>query len=228
LFLFRSKRFKTHHAKYIAADPELGAGRVRFVLYIDCDNLIGKPLDEFFLDYANTIREQYEQWMFNITNTADTNDDLLDFGFFSMFRDKHLKGKMHSGIIFHDLEFDDRCTRAWRKEMDEFYHGRDQTILLNVIANYSAYHCKTFVLPQQYFSFATKRVMSERKAEKLPTFIHVTEYRLRRINEPELHREFFQFVLDLTDNGEQVIGGVAREELVYPWAVRTNQTMKES
>jgi hypothetical protein len=111
--------------------------------------------------------------------------------------------------------------------MDEFFHGRDQTILLNVIGNYSTYKCKTFVLPQQYFSFANKHVMSERNAEKLPTFIHVTEYRLRRINEPKLHREFFEFVLDLKDN-KQTTGGISQEQLVSPWAVRTNKTIASS
>jgi len=106
--------------------------------------------------------------------------------------------------------------------MDEFYHGRDQTILLNVIGNYSAYKCKTFALPQQHFNFANKRLMEERKPQKIPTFVHITEFRVRRINDPILHQDFLRFVLDLKDK-EAKVGDMSWEQLVSPTAIRINE-----
>jgi hypothetical protein len=218
------KRFKTHHAKYIAADSDL-ASSTRFVLYVDVDNIIGKPLDKFFLDYSTMVANEYDQWVQHvIDNDTDDNPRSLEFGFFSMFRDTHLKGKMHSGIILHDLKFDKKCTSAWRKEMDEFYHGRDQTILLNVIGNYTQYQCKTFALPSDHFMFANKRLLEERKPQKLPTFIHITEFRVKRINDPALHQEFVRFVLQVKDD-EVMADGIRWNQVLSPSVSRGNETL---
>ena len=111
------KRFKTHHSKYIAEDPVMQS--IRYVMYIDVDNIIGDRLDTFFQDYTNMVAgeyqratDEYQKWKLNLTTTvgngdeiaADTNNnsDHVDFSFVSMFRDKHLRGKMHryDGVLF--------------------------------------------------------------------------------------------------------------------------------
>jgi hypothetical protein len=191
------KRFKTLHSKYITADPDFASSNIRYVLYVDVDNIIGNSLQGFFRDYVDMIQKEFELWQVNLTihNQRD------NVGFISMFRDRHLKDKMHSGIVLFDLMFEDRCTNAWRKEMDQFHHVSDQVMLLNVIGNYTAYQCRTFALPyRKHFNFASKRIMEERKAKNLPTFVHITEFRVRRLNNPTLHQDFLRFVLDLKEN----------------------------
>ncbi|KAL3934113.1 MAG: hypothetical protein SGARI_003529 [Bacillariaceae sp.] len=211
------KRFKTHHAKYIAADEALAA-TTRFVLYVDVDNIISHPLDGLFHDYTTMVQDEHRQWATNLTATKQNPD----FSFISMFRDKHLKSKMHSGIIIFDLLHQDGCTDAWRTEMDEFYHVSDQTMLLNVIGNYSAYHCKTFALPHEHFNFASKRVLEERKIRSLPTFVHITDFRVKRIDNATLHQDFLRFILDLK-NGETLMTGTTWEQAIAPGASRAAQ-----
>ena len=81
------KRFKTHHAKYITEDPAIVDSTIRYVLYVDVDNIIGAPLSAFFKDYVRTVTDEVEQ--------ISKNNSDHDFSFVSMFRDKHLRGKMH-------------------------------------------------------------------------------------------------------------------------------------
>jgi hypothetical protein len=81
------KRFKTHHAKYISEDPALADSSIRYVLYVDVDNIIGAPLSVFFQDYVRTATDEVEQ--------ISKNNSDHDFSFVSMFRDKHLRGMMH-------------------------------------------------------------------------------------------------------------------------------------
>jgi len=82
------KRFKTLHSKYIADYPEL-LGSIRYVMYVDTDNIIGSRLDIFFKDYIRVVADQY-----NATDFAEIRN-YRGFSFASMFRDRHLRGKMH-------------------------------------------------------------------------------------------------------------------------------------
>jgi len=79
------KRFKTLHSKYIAEDSAMDSN-IRYVLYIDVDNIIGSALSTFFKDYTKTVINEIE---------APKNNTIKGFSFISMFRDKHLRGKMH-------------------------------------------------------------------------------------------------------------------------------------
>ena len=98
------KRFKTHHSKYIEGDPAL-SDSVRFVVYIDVDNIIGSKMDSFFKDYAEMVADRYpkaDAFHRNFTLNANGAAEKLvnktedgSFGFMSMFRDRHLKSKMH-------------------------------------------------------------------------------------------------------------------------------------
>ena len=104
------KRFKTHHSKYIAGDIDL-ADSIRYVMYVDVDNIIGAPLSDFFLTYSNGVASEYQRafdkhqkWKHNMTATLgkvrngitpDDDNSHDGFGFISMFRDTHLRGKMH-------------------------------------------------------------------------------------------------------------------------------------
>ncbi|KAG7360922.1 hypothetical protein IV203_036021 [Nitzschia inconspicua] len=209
------KRFKTHHAKYIAADPDLASSNIRYVLYVDVDIVVTNPLSAFFSDYGALASREYGQWTSNLM----ARHSPTDFGFFSLFVDRHLKGKMHTGVILSDLMFHDKCVTAWRKEMDEFYHKSDQVMLLNVIGNYSAYQCRIFELPARHFNFANKRIMQERNRSSLPTFVHITEFRVRRIRDSELYQAFLRFCLSL-EEGEDVTGGISWEQAIAPHAKR--------
>jgi len=52
---------------------------------------------------------------------AESNtSDYGSFSFMSMFLDKHLRSKMHSGVIIYDLAFEERCVDGWRNEIDTF------------------------------------------------------------------------------------------------------------
>lgn len=211
------RRFKTHHRKYVAADPDL-ARNTRFILYVDVDNIIANSLDILFHDYTTMIQIEYSDWVNNLTQTTN-NKISHDFSFISMFRDKHLKSKMHGGIMLFDLMHEEGCTSAWRKEMDELWHVSDQTMMLNVIANYSAYHCKVFALPQQHFNFANKRTMEHRNPNNLPTLVHITDFRIKRMNNDTLLQEFFRFVLDVKE-GETLTEGTSWEQAIAPGASR--------
>eukprot|EP00536_Pseudo-nitzschia_multiseries_P014363 jgi/Psemu1/291400/fgenesh1_pg.692_\ len=233
------KRFKTHHSKYITDDVDLG-NSIRFVIYLDVDNLIGAPLSIFFREYSDNVASEYQR-AFNeqrkrkqnstaavesagVEATTDEDENHDRFGFISMFRDSHLRGKFHSGIIVFDRQFEERCVNGWRNEMDTFYDRSDQTMFVRVLENYDRYHCVAFELPRQFMSFATKRMMvdamevrqkirKKRKPLVLPTVIHVTNFRVRRLNNNAIHDDFVRYVLDLKDN-EYITNGTSWEDAV--------------
>jgi len=217
------KRFKTHHSKYIAEDPTLAAS-TRYVLYIDVDNIVGDKLDSFLKAYSKDITNKYQQafdkhqmWKQNITATRDdvrslggiTDHD--GFGFIAMFRDKHLRGKMHSGIILYDLEFEDKCVNAWRNEMDTSIDSSDQTLFRQVLEKFDRYQCTVFSLPGHYMTFANRKLMTsamqaqrnirkKKTPPKFPTFVHVTNFRVRQLSNATIHDDFVRYILQLKDN----------------------------
>ena len=116
--------------------------------------------------------------------------------------------------------------------MDTFLHASDQTIFLRVLENYDRYRCRAFALPHEYMAFASKRVMTgamearQNKRTKpltLPTFVHITNFRVRRVNNATLHDEFVRYVLDLQD-GEELMDGVRWEDVVPSDARRAGAT----
>mmetsp|Transcript_32347 Transcript_32347/g.37057 ORF Transcript_32347/g.37057 Transcript_32347/m.37057 type:complete len:453 (-) Transcript_32347:133-1491(-) len=229
------KRFKTHHKKYIAEDPIMNS-TIRYVLYIDVDNIIGSPLSIFFQDYVRTVTEELEQ----ISNDIK----FRDLSFISMFKDKHLRGKMHSGVILFDLLHQDRCVDGWRNEMDSFWHASDQTMLLRVLDNYSRYHCRVFSLIHGHLAFPNKRLMIDatnanmnsnmikegkkrrRKGREnalvLPTFVHMTNFRVKKINNATIHEGFVRYALDVKDN-DTFIDGIKWKQIVSPTVKRITE-----
>ena len=106
------KRFKTHHSKYIADNPAL-SDSIRYVMYLDIDNIIGSKLDTFFEGYTKMVINQYQQATDSHRNATSAARDgvgkLADesntsgddgFGFASFFRDKHLKRKFHRYVRY--------------------------------------------------------------------------------------------------------------------------------
>jgi len=234
------KRFKTHHFKYIAEYPDL-LDSIRYVMYVDVDNIIGNRLDTFFEDYTRMVTvEHHRATAFHRNGTSTTRDDVGksaaksntrdhgDFGFISMFRDKHLRSRMHSGIIIYDLAFEELCVDGWRNEMDTFWDMSDQTMFLRVLKDYNRYRCAVFDLPPKFMVFANRGLMTDamnerqkmrRKREKLefPTFVHVTNYRVKRLNNATIHNEFVRHVLELKDN-EMMTDTISWEDVVSPMA----------
>jgi len=229
------KRFKTHHSKYIRGYPAL-ADSIRFVVYVDADNIIGRKMDIFFKDYAKMVADRYPKAIAfhrNFTLTASVEKSKGDaFGFMSMFRDRHLKSKMHSGILVYDRAFEEQCVNGWRNEMDTFWDSSDQQMFLRVLGDYDRYRCTVFDLPATHMNFANKRIMRDAMEERLglrkkrrplefPTFIHVTQYRVRRLNNATIHSEFLRHLLQLTTN-EPMTESISWEDAVSaPSANRT-------
>jgi len=239
------KRFKTIHSKYIMEYPAL-SDFVRYVIYIDVDNVVGNRLDIFFEEYVNMVRVEYEratnrhqQWKLNTTGAGNVDNDLATessasnfdtFGFISMFKDKHLRGKMHGGIILYDVAFEERCVDGWRNEMDTFWHSSDQIMMLRVLGDYNRYRCTVFALPQRHMTFINKQLMigateerqkkrKKKKPMQFPTFIHATKFRVNRINNATIHDEFVRHLLHLNEN-EQITDSVVWEDTVPSSAKR--------
>jgi hypothetical protein len=102
--------------------------------------------------------------------------------------------------------------------MDSFWHASDQTMLLRVLVH-------------GHIAFANKRLMTDvanantntnprRKKLTLPTFVHVTNYRVKRINNATIHEGFLRYVLDLKDN-ETLTNDISWEQVVSPTGKRT-------
>eukprot|EP00531_Pseudo-nitzschia_arenysensis_P000134 CAMPEP_0116139872 /NCGR_PEP_ID=MMETSP0329-20121206/13540_1 /TAXON_ID=697910 /ORGANISM="Pseudo-nitzschia arenysensis, Strain B593" /LENGTH=517 /DNA_ID=CAMNT_0003634937 /DNA_START=203 /DNA_END=1756 /DNA_ORIENTATION=+ len=237
------KRFKTHHSKYIEADPNL-KDSIRFVMYVDVDNIIGSPMEIFFQEYAKMVADKYPvavDFHRNFTLTGGNNTEQLtpktdnstqnDFGFMSMFRDRHLKGKMHGGLLLYDRLFETQCVNAWRNEMDTYWDSSDQIMFLRVLADYDRYRCTVFDLPRDRMNFANKRIMRDSMEERqglrpkrykplqFPTFIHVTKYRVKQLNNATIHNEFVRHLLHLKGN-ESMTDTISWEDVVSPSASR--------
>lgn len=231
------KRFKTHHSKYITEYSAL-SDSIRYVMYADVDNIIGNRLDIFFEDYTKMVKDEYQRAIdFHRNATSTTGDGVAEsatesdtsdqggFSFVSMFQDKHLRSKMHSGIIIFDLLFEERCVNGWRNEIDTFWDLSDQAMFLRVLNNYDRYRCTVFRLPKKFMSFATKGLMRDgmdaqqgRRGKRkpplqYPTFIHVTNYRVRRLNNATVHNEFLRHVLELKDD-EMMTDTIRWEEVL--------------
>ena len=134
----------------------------------------------------------------------------------------------NSGVIIYDLAFEERCVNGWRNEMDTFWEASDQNMFLRVLGNYERYRCAVFALPQQYMTFANKRLMidawevrhnlrhkvrKQRNPLVLPTFMHVTNYRVKKIKNATLHDEFVRYALDLKEN-ETIADDLSWEDVV--------------
>jgi hypothetical protein len=174
------KRFKTLHSKYM---QRLGKDdTIRFVLYIDIDNLIGAPLSDFFHEYHEMVQAEYK-------NRTALTDVAQAISFASFFRDTHLRSKMHGGIIMYDCQFETGCTHGWRWEMDHFWHRSDQNMLLRVLnktwskASSTSEtiplddvmpKCYAFALPPQHLQFATRRLFKS-AADELPSVQHLNQ-----------------------------------------------------
>lgn len=237
------KRFKTHHSKYITEYSAL-SDSIRYVMYTDVDVIIGNRLDIVFEDYTRMVNDEYQQAIeFHRNATWSTGDGVDEsasesntsdhggFSFVSMFRDKHLRTKLHCGIIIFDLAFEERCVDGWRNEMDTFWDLSDQNMFLRVLNNYNRYRCTVFHLPPKFMSFASKGIMRDgmdaqqgrrgkRKAPlEYPPFIHVTNYRVKRLNNATIHNDFLRHVLELKDD-EMMTDTISWEEVLSPIANR--------
>ena len=117
--------------------------------------------------------------------------------------------------------------------MDTFWHASDQTMFIRVLENYDRYRCVAFALPQQNMAFANKRLMTDAAEERnkkgqkkkpltLPTFIHVTSYRVKRIKNATIHGDFLRYALDLKDN-ETITDNISWEDVVSRSGKRTTE-----
>jgi len=147
------KRYKTLVLKYVKdatknEGDSIDQQRVSHVLYLDIDNIVTRPLSNFFNDYFDSIRRpladarmmveglkhdnvgtvdhSHSATSGNSSSNANANANAKDFGFFSIWRDqsvRHLGDKngelvWQSGQIMFSMEHSAPCVDAWRNEMD--------------------------------------------------------------------------------------------------------------
>lgn len=115
--------------------------------------------------------------------------------------------------------------------MDTYWDSSDQTMFLRVLADYERYRCTVFDLPLDHMNFANKRIMKgsmeERQGNRpkrykplqFPTFIHVTKFRVKKLNNTTIHNEFVRHLLHLKGN-ESMTDTISWEDVVSPSASR--------
>ena len=114
--------------------------------------------------------------------------------------------------------------------MDSFWDSSDQTMFLRVLDDYDRYRCTVLDLPPKHMSFATKQIMRDameerqgkkrkKKSMEFPTFIHVIEYRVKRLNNATIHSKFLRHLLHLKINESLTDSStISWEEVVSPSA----------
>jgi hypothetical protein len=208
----RYKRLKTVFDKYVEAyvDSRLsshqakeqeGAEKIRFILYLDVDNVVANPLDTLFWDYHKTISSKYTAIAEIITHNAsiqweDDPPSKQDFSFFSMWKEvtKVVDGSVQEwrwqgGQILQDRLFSKGCADAWRHQFDTHPTRKmDQGLLNNIVVrNFDEHRCKILELPTEHGTSDGKPIRKHYdKLEdytlslperNLPTVIHITSRR---------------------------------------------------
>lgn len=202
------KRFKTLTWTYLelAADSSgvLDSFNIRYILYLDVDNIVTKPLSRFFDDYYSKVKEDYQIVLQNLTE--DDNDPHLPypFSFVSMWRDPGDFQFWQSGQIMLDRQHSLGCEDAWRNEMDTNQtHGMDQPLLMNVVNNFPTYRCRVFELPRRgshehYFDLLRPKHI---KKGRYPTILHITSARFQWFDS-KTHQTFVQKILQLDNSSD--------------------------
>ena len=115
--------------------------------------------------------------------------------------------------------------------MDTFWDSSDQTMFVRVINDYDQYRCTAFELPSGYMSFANKQIMTDGMMEQhgtrgkrraplqYPTFVHVTNFRVKRLKNNTIHNDFVRHILKLKDK-EMMTTSISWEDVVSPLAKR--------
>jgi hypothetical protein len=225
------KRFKTLTSTYLGlkggdyriSDSSLDSSTIRYVLYLDIDNVVTKPLSGLFDDYHSNIKDHYLVTLQNITaenreqqqqgdqQHIDIDNNQHPFSFVSMWRDPGLKHRpWQGGQLLLDRQYSSGCEDAWRNEMDtttEF--GMDQPLMMNVVNNFSKYKCIVFELPGggrdgHHFDLLRvdmiKKMNKQRKKPQqhgdYPTIIHITSARFKKFS-TTTHQAFVRTILHL-------------------------------
>lgn len=226
----KSKRLKTVFDKYVDAyvDKRLqeenrqhnDAEKMRFILYLDVDNVIANPLDALFQDYSTTVGKKFHAIENNIktqfTNGSNSSH-VQPFSFFSMWKEttKEEHGvatafRWQGGQILQDRLFAKGCADAWRQQFDTHPKRRmDQGLFNNIVVKkVDEFRCIVLELPTGHKDMGGKATRSHydklnedilsKPVDDLPTVIHITSRRTHQLDVTE-QKAFLRKALGVDD-----------------------------
>jgi hypothetical protein len=199
------KRFKTLTLSYLESGDAAGAGylgaTIRYVWYLDVDNLVTNPLSRLFDDYYHKIHADYRAALRRI---GGDGDPAPSFSFVSMWRDPGHKFELwQSGQIMLDRQHSSGCEDAWRREIDT-KSGEvvmDQPLFMNVVSNFTRYRCLVFELPGDgmHFDLLREPMLKQKDPKKFPTIVHITSGRVQSFD-GDSQQSFVRRVLRMGDD----------------------------
>lgn len=175
------KRFKTQVLEYLdyldhgstTRNEPRRFDRIRYVLYIDVDNVIANPLRALFDDYYYMAVYEWENKKHELGHS--------NFSFFSLWKDPGAHNKLwQGGQHMHDRHYSRGCEVAWREQIDTGERGMDQPLLMNVVDNFEKYKCVVFELPGgegSHFDLLHTYIFKS-KPKDYPTMVHITSVRV--------------------------------------------------
>jgi hypothetical protein len=229
------KRLKTVLDKYVEAyvdeRPQQGknvhehnhAETIRFIFYLDIDNVVANPLDELFSDYYNMTGEKYAAVSKELPQESTNNSTRTlshPFSFFSMWKEAigeeedgvATEFRWQGGQIFQDRHFSKGCADSWRHQFDTHPSRRmDQGLLNNIVVqNFETYRCKVFELPttkrsakgivRSHYEKLDDNILAM-PAEKFPTVVHITSRRTHKLDVRDQKR-FLYRALSVDDKND--------------------------
>lgn len=213
------KRYKTLSSKYLQGYPRLDAS-IRYILYLDIDNVVTNPLQTFFQDYQNKVNHDYAR-------TGVT--DLSGHSLISFWMDPSTTNMIQGDQFLLERFNGQSCLDAWRYEMDhQVASDRNQPLLMDVARQFDKYHCLVSLLPNgspaeqqsQHFDLLHPDILGATQAEEYPTIVHISGHRARLFSERQ-QRDFLKRALNLDQTSENtLINGLTVDDLLQPIGVK--------
>jgi hypothetical protein len=219
------KRYKTLASKYLQEDPRLNTN-IRYVMYLDIDNVVTNPLQNLFRDYQDKVNRDYAQ-----TGAASLSGHSL----VSFWMDPGTTHMMQGGQFLVERYHGQPCLDAWRDEMDQQVQSdRDQPLLMDVARQFDKYRCLVSILPngggggeRRHFDMLQTDILDMTRPEQYPTIVHISGHRAKLYPETQ-QRGFLKQALDLEQMSRDAsIGGVPLENLLQPMSVKGQRPKRE-
>lgn len=174
------KRFKSRIIQIMDEFPQLDG--VESIIYMDIDIVLGRDVHPFLHYTAESTRTILESPQFK--KKPDP--------FLQLFPEMVHKNKMedyHSGVMVMHRQYADGCLQAWQSLIDSEAFRRDQAALTQVSRHVELYNCTVHAMPREPFIlFPEKQDMQQGYTK---TFIHVTDYRAKKIPE-QVQEDYFR------------------------------------
>jgi hypothetical protein len=188
------KRFKNLVWDYLERDIPLSLSQhIEYILYVDSDNVVAAPLQEFLTASYNSIL--YSTGLgppgsaysatpppnIRLTNLPPPklNMSVME-SFFTTFPQPLGSGRLqyHGGLMLNHRHYSRFCLDSWKAafddtENDDFNQPLDQLILVK-IPEFTHYKCQIQLISDAAMTFPTPE---DARDHTLNTFVHFTRYR---------------------------------------------------